>query len=80
MDSLTGKLGMGIGDYGMQDSNKEDAGIKMVDKVVKSFRVAKLFRENTDRINHMDFSASGDLLISSAEDDQIVIYDCEKGL
>jgi len=60
-------------------SNTEDKGMKLVDSVVRSFKVAKVFRENTDRINSMDFSPSGDLLISSADDDQIVIYDCEKG-
>lgn len=53
--------------------------MKLIDSVVRSFRVAKLFRDNTERINHIDFSPSGDLLISSSDDDQIVIYDCEKG-
>lgn len=57
----------------------DDRGVKMETDTVKKFRVAKVFRENTDRINSMNFSPSGDLLISSAEDDQIVIYDCEKG-
>ena len=74
-----GKLGIGS-DYNIDGSRKEEKGIKMVDGVVRSFRVAKLFRENTDKINHMDFSSTGDMLISSADDDQIVIYDCEKGL
>ncbi|XP_042873023.1 WD repeat-containing protein 82-like [Penaeus japonicus] len=53
--------------------------MKLVDHVVRSFRVAKLFRDNTERINNIDFSPSGDLLITSSDDDQIVIYDCEKG-
>ena len=53
--------------------------MKLVDQVVRSFKVAKVFRENTDRINSIDFSNSGELLISCSEDDQIVIYDCEKG-
>lgn len=61
------------------DQAKENKGVRLVDSVVRSFRVAKLYRENTDRVNHMDFSPSGEMLISSAEDDQIVIYDCEKG-
>ena len=30
-------------------------------------------------INNLHFSLDGGSLISSAEDDQIVIYDCEKG-
>nr|CAG4647937.1 EOG090X073E [Moina brachiata]SVE93039.1 EOG090X073E [Moina brachiata] len=53
--------------------------MKLTDQVVKNFRVAKVFKENTDRINNIDFSPTGDALISSSEDDQIVIYDCEKG-
>lgn len=61
---------------------REDAPsitMKLVDHVVRSFKVAKVFRENTDRINSIDFSPNGDTLISCSEDDQIVIYDCEKG-
>ena len=38
-----------------------------------------LFRDNQDSINHMHFSTDGASLISSSEDDQIVIYDCERG-
>uniref|UniRef100_A0A131XGF5 Putative histone H3 lys4 methyltransferase complex and rna cleavage factor ii complex n=1 Tax=Hyalomma excavatum TaxID=257692 RepID=A0A131XGF5_9ACAR len=53
--------------------------MKLVDQTVKSFRVAKVFRENSDRINSIDFSPSGETLISSSDDDSIVIYDCEKG-
>ncbi|CAD6996851.1 unnamed protein product [Ceratitis capitata] len=53
--------------------------MKLIDPVVKSFKVAKVFRENTDKINAIDFSPNGEHLISCSEDDQIVIYDCEKG-
>lgn len=53
--------------------------MKLTEPVVRGFRVAKIFKENTDRINNVDFSPTGDALISSSEDDQIVIYDCEKG-
>lgn len=53
--------------------------MKLADQVVRSFRVAKVFRENTDKINAIDFSANGEHLISCSEDDQIVIYDCDKG-
>ena len=54
--------------------------MKLVEPVVGSFTVAKLFQENTDRINSIDFSANGDTLITSSDDYSIVIYDCEKGL
>jgi COMPASS component SWD2 len=68
------------------------------DTNVKSFRMTKIFRENTERINACDFNKNGlsnfflfdffilltfllgDLLISSSDDDTIVVYDCEAGL
>lgn len=53
--------------------------MKLTDVVVQNLRVAKVFRENTDRINNVDFSANGDTLISSSDDDSIVIYDCQNG-
>ena len=53
--------------------------MKLVDSVLATFQVAKTFRENTDRINAIDFSSNGETLISSSDDDSIVIYDCDKG-
>jgi len=53
--------------------------MKLTDALVKNFRVAKVFRENKDRINSIDFSANGETLISSSDDDSIVIYDCQNG-
>ncbi|VDI21932.1 WD repeat-containing protein 82-like [Mytilus galloprovincialis] len=53
--------------------------MKLTDNVVRNFRVAKVFRENTERINNLDFSANGETLISSSDDDSIVIYDCQNG-
>lgn len=53
--------------------------MKLEDHVIRSFRVAKVFRENSDRINHLDFSANGETLISSSDDDSMVIYDCMEG-
>lgn len=68
-------------DYGGMPltSAKKYEPMKLVDNVLVSFQVAKTFRENTDRINSIDFSKSGDTMISSSDDDSIVIYDCEKG-
>lgn len=54
--------------------------MKLVSYVVQSFRVAKVFTENSDRISSIDFSSDGNSLISSSDDDSIVIYDCEKGM
>ena len=49
------------------------------DLMVKNLRVAKAFRENNDRVNNIDFAANGETLISSSDDDSIVIYDCQNG-
>jgi len=53
--------------------------MKLVDNVIRSMRVGKVFKENQDPVNHLHFSADGASLITSAEDDQIIIYDCERG-
>ena len=53
--------------------------MKLSDNCVKAFRVAKVFRENSDKINSMDFSPNGETLISSSDDDSVVIYDCLEG-
>ncbi len=53
--------------------------MKLTEPVMKSFRSAKTFRENTQRINSVDFSVQGDTLISSSDDESIVIYDCQSG-
>lgn len=54
--------------------------MKLVPFVIQSFRVAKEFNENTDRINSINFTSDGNTLISSSDDDSIVMYDCEKGV
>lgn len=53
--------------------------MKLNESVVKTFRSAKVFKENTQRINSVDFSVQGDTLISSSDDESIVIYDCQTG-
>lgn len=53
--------------------------MKLTEQVVKSFRSPKVFKENTQRINSVDFSVQGDTLISSSDDESIVIYDCQTG-
>ena len=53
--------------------------MRITESTVQSFRVAKIFKENTDKINSVTFSQSGEFLISSSNDDSIVIYDCVQG-
>ncbi|CAE1171959.1 WDR82 [Acanthosepion pharaonis] len=53
--------------------------MKLNDTVIRKFRVAKVFKENSDKINSIDFYANGETLISSSDDESIVIYDCQNG-
>merc|ERR1712004_22086 len=60
--------------------NLLNRAVKLTDQVLKKFRVAKIFKENTDKINSIDFSEDGTTLISSSDDDSIQIYDVVKGV
>ena len=51
----------------------------LTDDVFRSFRVAKVFRENTDKINCLNFSANGETMIASSNDDSICVYCCVEG-
>ena len=60
--------------------------MRMDDKVVKSFCVAKSFKESESgnggaagKIQSLHFSLDGQNLITCSDDDQIIIYDCQKG-
>ncbi|XP_031570854.1 WD repeat-containing protein 82-like [Actinia tenebrosa] len=53
--------------------------MKLQDSVLRAFQVAKVFRENSDYVNYMSFSANGESLITSSNDDSIVIYDTVDG-
>lgn len=58
---------------------KVDSKMKLDDIGVRNFALSKLFRDNTDRINSLNFSPDGLFLISSGDDDSIIIYDCQNG-
>ena len=47
--------------------------------VLRSMRVAKIYNENQDQITNIHYSNDGMNIITSSADDQIIIYDCEKG-
>uniref|UniRef100_A0A915ESQ7 Uncharacterized protein n=1 Tax=Ditylenchus dipsaci TaxID=166011 RepID=A0A915ESQ7_9BILA len=53
--------------------------MKINDQNVASMVAAKTFTENMDKINHMDYTADGQTLITSAHDDSITVYDCNTG-
>jgi len=54
--------------------------MQLEDFSISKFKVAKEFSENSKRINSIDFSQDGRNLISSSDDDTIILYDCERGL
>ncbi|KAL0588163.1 WD repeat-containing protein 82 [Plecturocebus cupreus] len=53
--------------------------MKLTDSMLRSFCVAKVFRKNSDKINCFDFSPNGETVISSSNDDSIILYDCQEG-
>ena len=53
--------------------------MNLTNRVLQSFRVAKVFHENSDKINCFDFSPNGEMVISSNDDNSIVLYDCQEG-
>lgn len=53
--------------------------MKLDEKIIKNFCVTKSFKENDGKVNSIHFSWDGLSLITSSDDDQIVIYDCENG-
>lgn len=62
------------------NANKESPKMRIDDLSINKFKVAKEFSENKARINSIDFSQDGKNLISSSDDDNIILYDCEKGI
>ncbi|VDM09638.1 unnamed protein product [Wuchereria bancrofti] len=53
--------------------------MKASDRTVASMRPAKSFNDNQAPINSLDFSADGLQMISSSDDDSIIMYDCVSG-
>ncbi|XP_042360036.1 uncharacterized protein LOC121955996 [Plectropomus leopardus] len=53
--------------------------MKITDSVLRSFRVARTYRENSQKVNCVDFSPNGENAISSSDDDCIVLYDIREG-
>nr|XP_020497987.1 WD repeat-containing protein 82-like [Labrus bergylta] len=53
--------------------------MKITDSVLRSFRVARTYGENSKKVNCVDFSPNGENAISSSDDDCIVLYDIREG-
>lgn len=55
------------------------ADMKITDGVLRSFRVARSFEENAQKVNCVDYSPSGEHAVSSSDDDGIILYDVTEG-
>lgn len=53
--------------------------MKITDSVLRSFRVARTYRENSQKVNCVDYCPNGENAISSSDDDRIVLYDVREG-
>lgn len=53
---------------------------KLISKVLKSLNAKLIFRDTISKVNAMDFSRNGELLISCNSNDEIIIHDCNKGV
>uniref|UniRef100_A0A2K5YJR2 Uncharacterized protein n=1 Tax=Mandrillus leucophaeus TaxID=9568 RepID=A0A2K5YJR2_MANLE len=54
---------------------------KLTDRVLlRSFSVANVFCENSDKINRFDFSPNNEAITSSSDDDSFVLCDCQEGV
>jgi len=53
--------------------------MKLDGEVLSSMRTARVFADNTNRINAIDFSSNGELCVTSANDQLISVYNCVDG-
>ncbi|KAJ1971562.1 hypothetical protein H4R33_007165, partial [Dimargaris cristalligena] len=47
--------------------------------VVESYRVSRVFQDNTQPVSYLDFDHTGQVCITSSEDDSLHLYDCRYG-
>lgn len=53
--------------------------MRITDSLLRSFRIARTYQKNTQKVNCVDFSQDGENAVSSSDDDCIVIYDIREG-
>jgi len=53
--------------------------MKINDDVIKSMAMGKVFKENTARINSVDFFKTGEFLVTSSDDESLHLYNCISG-
>lgn len=59
--------------------NTFGADMRITDSLLRSFRIARTYHKNTQKVNCVDFSQDGENAVSSSDDDCIVIYDIREG-
>ncbi|CAJ0919120.1 unnamed protein product, partial [Mesorhabditis belari] len=64
----------------VQNATPATAGtVKLTADLVSRMVMVKSFSENEQRINSIDFTADGQTMITSSDDDSIVMYNCNLG-
>merc|ERR1711907_614080 len=53
--------------------------MKLDGEVLQSMQTARVFADNTQRINAIDFSSNGEHCVTSANDQLISLYNCVDG-
>jgi COMPASS component SWD2 len=53
--------------------------MKLTDEVVKSMAMGKVFKDNANKINAMDFYKDGELLVTSGDDESVHVYNTNTG-
>jgi len=53
--------------------------MRLASNVIEGMMMSKQFRDNTDQINALDFTEDGEFLISSSDDESLVLYNASSG-
>jgi COMPASS component SWD2 len=55
-----------------------ESSLQLNDRLLASYGVGRVFKDQQKSISSLDFTVDGKFLLSSADDDTVCIYDCEK--
>jgi len=53
--------------------------MKISPEIISGFQPAKVYHENSNVINSMDFSEDGSLLITASDDESMILYHADTG-
>jgi len=54
--------------------------MRLTDDAVKSMAIGAVFKDNTNKINSLDFHQDGELLVTAADDESVHLYDTNTGV